>query len=122
MPGDFESLTAEVEVKMASVEAPNRVMVSHLKRKFFEVGKYPVGLVAISRVKRQKDNRYTALAQVRIRNVTRNKTIEFELTQTNPYRVEGEVVLTLSEFNMPAGIIADEIPVRFGATLPMTRQ
>ncbi|MEM7106052.1 MAG: YceI family protein [Bacteroidota bacterium] len=119
---DLTTLDATINVDMTSIEEKSPKLTDHLKAwDYFDVAKFPTGNIRIKDVKSKGGNAYEATAIISIKDLEKETTVEFELTNSNPMRVQGTLAINRAYFKIGEdnkGVTAD-VPVTFDTALPL---
>lgn len=113
-------LTATIEIDMSSVNEKTIRLTQDLKsEKYFNIKKYPKTTAKIYNVKSIGDNKYIASIDLKLKGKTSTYMTEFEVTQSNPYRVKGDAVILRETYqigmDMPS--IQSEVRVLYDTEL-----
>jgi len=123
--------SVEVEVDVASLDTGIQRRDEHLRTAdFFDVAKFPKATARVhdaepNGMSERGNPRYRAKFDLTIHGVSKTVDGEFEVTKSSPPTVEGGLTLNRVDFAVGGpytwyvpGSIAEEVPVRFRATLP----
>lgn len=116
-----------IEVNIQSFDSKIEKRNHHLmEEEFFHVEKYPTATIKIHDVSATEgEGNYHGKIDLNIRGVEKTLDLDFNLTDTNPMQVSGEVVILRTDFGIGEPYkrlnpmsIEDEVPLTFSATLP----
>jgi polyisoprenoid-binding protein YceI len=82
-PAKVEGGTAELELDLSSISTDDQKRTDHLKSPdFIDVSKFATANVKIDNVKKTADNKYSADATIKFRDVEKKYPIAFDVTET----------------------------------------
>lgn len=124
---DGDAGRVRVTVRTDSVASAMPELTRELEGElFFHAGKWPTATFESSRVRRIGDNRFEAVGDLRIRDVTREVEVPFTFRieeGTDTAHAQGEITIKRLDFNVGLGEwkntdwVANEATVRFDARL-----
>lgn len=125
--GDDDAGRVDVTVRTDSVASAMPELTKELEGElFFHAEKWPTATFESSRVRRTGENRFEAVGDLRIRDVSREVEVPFTFRieeDADKAYAEGEITLKRLDFNVGLGEwkntdwVANEATVRFEATL-----
>lgn len=126
IPGDdLTQGTATFEVDLASVWETSSKLADHLRTAdFFDVAQFTTATVKIHGISKTGDNTYDATATVTFHGHTNDVPVSFEVTGTEPLRIQGTATLQRTAFGIGGPYdpsndrsIVDDVAITLDATL-----
>lgn len=82
-PAKVEGGTAEIELDLASISTDDQKRTDHLKTPdFIDTAKFATANIKIDNVKKTADNKYSADATVKFRDIEKKYPVAFDVTET----------------------------------------
>jgi polyisoprenoid-binding protein YceI len=82
-PTKVEGGTAEIELDLSSISTDDQKRTDHLKTPdFIDVAKFATASIKIDNVKKTAENKYSADATVKLRDIEKKYPIAFDVTET----------------------------------------
>lgn len=122
MPNEqVENIQLELEINTSSISCDWKDLEKGVKKKkdYFFIKKFPKATVSINGATANNNGTYTADAVLTLKTHTRAVPVTFTISDTKPYQVKGEGVITRQDFGFTGGGPKDEVPVLFEVVLPL---
>lgn len=118
--GRVEAIVVELEINTSSIRTDWKELEKNIRKKkdYFYVKKFPTATVSINGAERLENNRYRTSAILTLKGVTKPVALNFTISDSPPYRIEGEGVVMRSDFKFTGGGPKEEVPIRFDVVLP----
>ncbi len=118
--GKVEDLQIALEISTASLTTSWKDLEKNIRKKpdYFHVDKFPKASVTIAGAVPSGDGKYTCDALLTLKGVSKVVPLTFSISDTAPYRVQGEGIVFRSKFKFSGNGPDEEVPLRFDVVLP----
>lgn len=118
--GDLEKVQIKLTIQTGSLETQWKDLEKNIRKKkdYFYAKKFPRATVSINGAKKMKDGSYTTAAMLTLKGITKPVTLSFTASDTAPYHIKGNGIITRQNFKFTGGGPKDEVPVNFEIELP----
>ncbi|MEM9885083.1 MAG: YceI family protein [Bacteroidota bacterium] len=121
MPDDkIENIQLSVEINTSSLTCDWKDLEKNIRKKkdYFYVKKFPKASIDIKGAEAIGEGQYKTEAMLTLKKYTKPVELTFTVSDTKPYQVKGEGVITRQDFGFTGGGPKDEVPISFDLTLP----
>ncbi|MEM0995129.1 MAG: YceI family protein [Bacteroidota bacterium] len=122
MPEDqVENIQLGIEINTSSLTCDWKDLQQNIRKKkdYFYIKKFPTASVAIDGATAIGDGQYKTQAMLTLKKHTKPVELTFTISESKPYQVKGEGVITRQDFGFNGGGPKDEVPISFDVTLPL---
>ncbi|MEM7103023.1 MAG: YceI family protein [Bacteroidota bacterium] len=119
--GNVEKIYAEILIYTGSATTGYKELEKNIlkKKDYFYVDMFPKASVVIDGATANADGSYTTEAELTLKGISNPITLNFTISDSKPYKVEGEGVIIRQNWGFTGGGPKNEVPVSLDAELPL---
>ena len=119
--GNMEQVQLKLTIQTGSLKTQWKDLEKSIRKKkdYFYTKKFPRATVTIDGAKKMEDGSYTTKALLTLKGITKTVDLNFTASETAPYQIKGNGLITRQKFNFTGGGPKDEVPVNFEVSLPV---
>lgn len=120
---NIEAMKVTLEINTSSLSTGWKDLEKNIRKKkdYFYVKKFPKAIVKIDGATKIDNGTYTTDAILTLKGVTKPVTLNFEISDTPPYKVKGNGVIQRKDFKFTGDGPKWEVPVSFDAVLEVAK-